>query len=87
MHDPLEAGDRWLCLLGTERGNPNFVKYAEAYGAKGWRVEVAGALTPTLKAAFNAGGLHIVVVPVDFSENIRVLVVELRNSVPAAAPA
>jgi acetolactate synthase I/II/III large subunit len=48
---------------------------------------VAGGLTPTLEAAFNAGGLHIAVVPVDFSENIRVLVVELRNSVPAAAPA
>ena len=59
----------------------------EAYGAKGWWVEVAGGLVPTLEAAFNAGGLHIVVVPVDFSENIRVLVVELRNSVPAAAPA
>ena len=48
---------------------------------------MAGGLAPTLEAAFNAGGLHIVVVPVDFSENIRVLVVELRNSVPAAAPA
>ena len=48
---------------------------------------MAGGLAPTLEAAFNAGGLHIVVVPADFSENIRVLVVDLRNSVPAAAPA
>jgi acetolactate synthase I/II/III large subunit len=59
----------------------------EAYGVKGQRVEAASGLAPTLEAAFNAGGLHTVVVPVDYSETIRVLVVELRNSVPPAAPA
>jgi acetolactate synthase-1/2/3 large subunit len=29
--------------------------------------------------AFAAGGLHLVVVPVDYSENVRVLVDELAN--------
>ncbi|MBV8230936.1 MAG: acetolactate synthase large subunit [Planctomycetaceae bacterium] len=68
---------------GLTFGNPDFVKYAEAYGARGWRVEQADGLAPTLEAAFKAGGVHLVAVPVDYSENIRVLVDELRQAVPA----
>ncbi|HSK40638.1 MAG TPA: acetolactate synthase large subunit [Arenibaculum sp.] len=65
-------------------GNPDFVKYAEAYGAKGARVATADALVPTLNAAFEAGGVHLVTVPIDYSENTRVLVDELRDRVPPA---
>jgi acetolactate synthase I/II/III large subunit len=72
---------------GLTFGNPDFVKYAEAYGAKGWRIEETDNLAPTLEAAFGEGGLHLVAVPVDYSENQRVLVEELRNRVPPAAPA
>ena len=68
---------------GLTFGNPDFVKYAQAYGAKGSRVETADGLVPALEAAFNAGGLHLVTVAVDYSENGRVLVEELRNAVPA----
>jgi acetolactate synthase-1/2/3 large subunit len=64
---------------GLTFGNPDFVKYAESYGAKGSRVETADGLVPALEAAFEAGGVHLVVVPVDYSENKRVLVDELRN--------
>jgi acetolactate synthase I/II/III large subunit len=71
---------------GLTFGNPDFVKYAEAYGAKGWRIEETDNLAPTLEAAFGEGGLHLVAVPVDYSENQRVLVEELRNRVPPAAP-
>jgi acetolactate synthase-1/2/3 large subunit len=66
---------------GLSFGNPDFVKYAEAYGAKGRRVESAEGLVPTLEAAFEEGGVQLVVVPVDYSENSRVLVDELRNRV------
>jgi acetolactate synthase-1/2/3 large subunit len=31
-----------------------------------------------LEAAFNGGGVHLVAIPIDYSENIRVLVDELR---------
>jgi acetolactate synthase-1/2/3 large subunit len=72
---------------GLSFGNPNFREVCRGVWRQGLAGEVAGGLAPTLEAAFNAGGLHIVVVPADFSENIRVLVVDLRNSVPAAAPA
>jgi acetolactate synthase-1/2/3 large subunit len=70
---------------GLTFGNPDFVKYAESYGAKGSRVETADGLVPALEAAFEGGGVHLVAVPVDYSENKRVLVDELRKRVPAAA--
>jgi acetolactate synthase-1/2/3 large subunit len=65
---------------GLTFGDPDFVKYAEAYGAKGTRVETANGLVPALESAFEAGGVHLVVVPVDYSENKRVLVDELRGA-------
>jgi len=64
--------------FGMTFGNPDFVAYANAYGAKGSRVERADDLAPTLEAAFAGAGVHLVTVPVDYSENIRVLVDELR---------
>jgi acetolactate synthase-1/2/3 large subunit len=64
--------------FGMTFGNPDFVAYAKAYGVKGSRVESANGLAPALEAAFAGGGVHLVTVPVDYSENIRVLVDELR---------
>jgi len=58
--------------------NPDFVAHARSYGVKGSRVEDAEDLAPTLEAAFAGGGVHLVTVPVDYSENIKVLVDELR---------
>jgi acetolactate synthase-1/2/3 large subunit len=72
---------------GLTFGNPDFVKYAESYGARGWRVSATGDLIPTLEEAFNAGGVHLVAVPIDYSENTRVLIEELRNRAPELEPA
>ncbi|WP_439499189.1 acetolactate synthase large subunit [Bosea sp. (in: a-proteobacteria)] len=68
--------------FGMTFGNPDFVAYAQAYGAKGSRVSAVEELVPTLEAAFTGGGVHIVDVPIDYSENTRVLVEELRNRSP-----
>jgi len=68
--------------FGLRFGNPDFVAYAKAYGAKGSRVSSASGLAAGLEAAFGGGGVHLVVVPVDYSENIRVLVDELRAAKP-----
>ncbi|EKE79040.1 acetolactate synthase large subunit [Oceanibaculum indicum] len=68
--------------FGMSFGNPDFVRYAEAYGAKGSRVTAVEDLVPTLEAAFAGGGVHLVEVPIDYSENTRVLVDELRNRTP-----
>ena len=59
-------------------GNPDFIAYATAFGIKGSRVGSADGLAPALKAAFARGGVHLVVVPVDYAENSRVLLDELR---------
>jgi acetolactate synthase-1/2/3 large subunit len=58
--------------------NPDFVKYAEAYGARGQRVEKTEDLAPILERALAAGGVHLISVPIDYSENQRVLVDELK---------
>jgi acetolactate synthase-1/2/3 large subunit len=70
---------------GLTFGNPDFVKYAEAYGARGRRVESADTLASTLEDAFRDGGVQLVTVPVDYSENNRVLVEELRKRVREVA--
>ncbi|MDE2062996.1 MAG: acetolactate synthase large subunit [Bradyrhizobium sp.] len=69
--------------FGLTFGNPDFVKYAESYGARGSRVTKCSDLIPALEAAFKGGGVHLVVVPIDYSENKRVLVDELRAKVKA----
>jgi acetolactate synthase-1/2/3 large subunit len=66
--------------FGLEFGNPDFVRYAEAYGAKGRRVATADGLAPALEGAFRDGGVQLVVAPVDYSENVRVLVDELAKN-------
>ncbi|WP_158922119.1 acetolactate synthase large subunit [Acidisphaera sp. S103] len=71
--------------FGLTFGNPDFVRYAESYGAKGTRVTATADLIPVLEAAFTGGGVHLVAVPIDYSENIRVLVDELRAHKPASA--
>ena len=68
--------------FGMRFGNPDFVRYAEAYGAKGSRITAVDQLVPTIEAAFAGGGVHLLDVPIDYSENTRVLVDELRNRTP-----
>jgi acetolactate synthase-1/2/3 large subunit len=67
--------------FGMTFGNPDFPKYAGAYGARGTRVEAIGELIPALERAFTEGGVHLVAVPIDYSENKRVLVDELNDCV------
>jgi acetolactate synthase-1/2/3 large subunit len=71
--------------FGMTFNNPDFVRYAEAYGAKGARIDRVGDLLPTLERAFAEGGVQLVAVPIDYSENIRVLVNELRERLPASS--
>jgi acetolactate synthase-1/2/3 large subunit len=65
--------------FGMTFGNPDFVAYANSYGAQGHRVGATSELIPTLDTAFKQGGVHLVAVPIDYSENMRVLVEELGN--------
>ncbi|MDA1106779.1 MAG: acetolactate synthase large subunit [Proteobacteria bacterium] len=51
--------------------NPDLVKYAESFGAKGYRIERAADLLPTLKKAIADNTVSIIDCPVDYSENQR----------------
>ena len=59
--------------FGMSFGNPDFVAFAESYGAKGVRLTSASDLAPALGRAFAAGGVNIVVAPVDYSESQALL--------------
>jgi acetolactate synthase-1/2/3 large subunit len=51
--------------------NPDFVAYAESFGARGYRVEAAGDLLPMLTEALSADTVSVIACPVDYSENLR----------------
>ena len=51
--------------------NPDFVKYAESFGAKGYRIEKTEQLLPTLKQALADDTVSIIDCPVDYSENLK----------------
>ena len=51
--------------------NPDFVKYAESFGAKGYRVNAADELLPILKTALADNTVSIIDCPVDYSENLK----------------
>nr|WP_036467785.1 acetolactate synthase large subunit [Mycobacterium genavense] len=51
--------------------NPGVVKYAESFGAKGYRISHADELLPTLRAALSDDGVSLICCPVDYSENLR----------------
>lgn len=59
--------------FGMDLGNPDFVKYAESYGARGHRVGSADALVPTLRAALETPGIDLVEIPVDYGDDDRLI--------------
>jgi acetolactate synthase-1/2/3 large subunit len=67
--------------FGLEFGNPDFVLYARSFGAKGHRVASAEQFAPLLDSCFREGGVHLIDLPIDYSENNRVLVDELKEKV------
>jgi acetolactate synthase I/II/III large subunit len=60
--------------FGLSFTNPDFVAYANSYGARGVRVESAEELRGVLQDRLNTPGVHLVEVPTDYSENEMALV-------------
>ncbi|UVJ46200.1 acetolactate synthase large subunit [Pseudomonas sp. LS1212] len=65
--------------FGLDYGNPDFVMYAQSYGAKGHRVESAEAFLPLLERCMAEPGVHLIDCPVDYSENDFILNNELKR--------
>jgi acetolactate synthase-1/2/3 large subunit len=51
--------------------NPDFVKYAESFGARGYRVKSTDELMPILLDALASDQVCVIDCPVDYSENLK----------------
>ena len=65
--------------FGLEYDNPDFVKFAECHGAKGYRVKRTDEFIPILKKCHDTRGVHLVELAVDYSENDRILNHEIKE--------
>jgi len=54
-------------------GNPDFVRFAESFGARGYAITAADQLGPALRASLDDGGVSVIACPVDYSENARLV--------------
>jgi len=59
--------------VDTTFSNPDFVAYAESFGATGYRIRSAGELLPTLRTALAAGTVSVIACPVDYSANLELI--------------
>jgi acetolactate synthase-1/2/3 large subunit len=64
---------------GLDFNNPNFLKYTESYGAHGYLLKNTAELKSLLEKCLNSKGVHILDVPVDYSENEKLLIQELQE--------
>jgi acetolactate synthase I/II/III large subunit len=67
--------DNW----GLDYGNPDFVKYAESYGAKGFRPTSVDDFKSILETCIHAKGVNLIDLSIDYSENDRILNKELAE--------
>ena len=65
--------------FGLTYGNPDFVKYAESYGAIGHRVDSADGLPALLAHCLDTPGVHLIDCPVDYSENDQILNKDIKQ--------
>ena len=65
--------------FGLSYGNPDFVQYAQSYGASGHRVESAAHLAELLAHCRDTPGVHLIDCPVDYSENDYILNTEIKE--------
>lgn len=68
-----------LADFGLDYGNPDFVQYANSYGAIGHRVTSAESLLTTLQSCHAQPAVHVIEVPVDYSDNDRILNHEIKR--------
>jgi acetolactate synthase-1/2/3 large subunit len=65
--------------FGLDYGNPDFVKYAESYGANGYRPDSVQNFDEILEKALNTRGIHVIDLAVDYSLNHSILNVLLKE--------
>lgn len=69
--------------FGLDYNNPDFVKYAESYGAIGHRIKSDADFSETLNHCLNTDGVHLIDCPVDYSLNHAILNVKIKEKAKA----
>ncbi|SMD32360.1 acetolactate synthase-1/2/3 large subunit [Reichenbachiella faecimaris] len=69
--------------FGLDYTNPDFVKYAESYGAFGHRITSDADFSKTLDHCLNTEGVHVIDCPVDYSLNHAILNVKIKEKAKA----
>ena len=54
-------------------GNPDFVRFAESFGARGYAIGAADELLPTLRTALDDDAVSVIACPVDYAENTKLV--------------
>lgn len=67
--------------FGLDYNNPDFVKYAESYGAIGHRPNSHAEFEQTLRKAINTKGVHLIDLAVDYSLNHSILNEGLKEKI------
>ena len=65
--------------FGLEYTNPDFISYAQSFGAFGYRPDSCSNFAKILNKALNSKGVHLIDLPVDYSLNHKVLNELLKN--------
>ncbi len=73
--------DMGLADFGLDFGNPDFVRYADSYGASGYRAESPAHLDELLRECLDRPGVHLIDCPVDYSDSQH----ELFEAIPEAS--
>ena len=66
--------------FGLDFNNPDFIQYAESFGAHGYRPESDAEFQDNLQVALSSKGVHLIDVPVDYSLNHSILNVLIKES-------
>ena len=75
LHDSSYGMIRWKQAhmgfddFGLTFQNPDFVQYAASYGARGHRITRTAELVPTIEQCFRDGGVHLIDLPVGYTQN------------------
>ncbi|MBY6205104.1 acetolactate synthase large subunit [Halomonas denitrificans] len=64
-----KQADMDLPDFGLQFGNPDFVRYAESYGAHGHRAESVEHLERLLADALGGSGVHVIDCPIDYADS------------------
>lgn len=70
-----------LTSFGLDFDNPDFVKYAQSYGAFGYRINNTEEFKPLISRLLKEKGVHVIDLPINYKDNVEVFTKELARDV------